>query len=198
MQQGAQTARVTADAVLPRPGGLSSRARATATKAAIGALAAGVLVLGGVALHAAGRGDADSSMTVAELDATLGITPAGSRVFDRAPDAVLQSALDRETGDSAGLRASGLPLGTAERFGVTFTAADRAGADHLAALLGRTTGFTVAVAAPTARGAHWSVGAITAKAPLTVAVVHQLTERMTEAAWRSGGVRFEAWRVVSR
>lgn len=194
----AQTARVTAHATFPAPRMTPPGMRKAATRIAIATLGAAALVVAGLALHAAGTADQGSTMTVAELDRSLSVTPAGSRTFDRAPSSVLENALDREAGDAAVVRASGMPIGSQQRLGVTFTAADRAAAERLAGLLSDTTGFTVAVAPPAHGQPQWSVGGITPRAPLTVPVAHQLTERMSEAAWAGGHVRFGGWRVVTR
>ncbi len=192
----AQTARVTADVLpLPRP---RRRGRRTATRITVGAVAVAALALGGLALRSAAVSDEDSTTTVAQLDGALGITTAGSRELDQVPDAVLQAALDREAGDTTAVRTSGAPLGSTQRLGVGFTATDGASAERLTTLLTRATRFTVALAAPTATAPHWTVGGITPKAPLTIPVAHQLTERMSEAAARVGGTTFEGWRVVTR
>lgn len=198
MEQPAQTARVTAEAALPRPRTTPTRSRKAVTRIATAALGAAVLVVGGLALHAAAAPDQDTSMTVAELDATLSITSTGSRELDRVPTSVEQSALAREAGDFDVLQASGAPMGSQQRFGVTFSAGGRDAAQRLVDLLERTTGFTVALTAPTPGQPHWTVGGITPRAPLTVPVAHQLTERMSEAAWSVGDVTFGGWRVVSR
>lgn len=197
MNGRAQTSRVTAEAALPRAGELTGGARRTARRVGIGSLAAGVLLLGGVALHSTATPDADATMTVAELDSTIGITPAGSIQLDRAPDSVMQNALDREAGDWRGVQASGLPAGSVQRIGLSFTTTDRAAAERLAGVLGHATDFTVAVTAPSGETA-WTVGAVTPLAPLTVAVTHQLTERMSEAAWAASGATFTGWHVVGR
>ncbi len=168
-----------------------------ARKVGIGALTAGVLLLGGLALHATATPDDDATLTVAELDSAIGITPAGSLQLDRAPDSVQQTALDREAGDWHALQASGLPAGSVQRIGVTFAATDRAAAERLAAVLDRATDFTVAVTAPSGDAA-WTVGGVTPLTPLTVTVTHQLTERMSEAAWTASGPTFTGWHVVSR
>jgi hypothetical protein len=194
----AQTARVTAEAALPLPRTTTDRRRRTAARIAVGVLAAGVLVVGGVALRTAATVDDDATMTVAQLDDALGVTAAGTRVLDRAPGTVLQAALDREAGDAAALRASGAPAGTDQRLGVVFTTSDRAGAERLTALLRDATRFTVAMSGPTSADPRWTVGGITREVPLTVQMAHQLTERMSEAAWRAGGATFTGWRVVSR
>ncbi|HEY8317727.1 MAG TPA: hypothetical protein VIG76_02755 [Amnibacterium sp.] len=188
---------MTAEAALPGAGDLTGTARRTARRVGIGALTAGVLLLGGVALHSTVTSDVDTTMTVAELDATIGITPAGSLQLDRAPASVQRSALDRETGDWRALQASGLPAGSAQRIGVMFTTTDRAAADRLAGVLDRATDFTVVVSAPS-EGPAWNVGAVTAQVPLTVTVAHQLTERMTEAAWAASSATFAGWHVVTR
>ena len=107
----AQTARVTTD-VLPQPRETPRLGRRTVTRITVGALAVGVLVLGGLALRSGAGSDEDSTTTVAQLDGALGITAVGSRELDRVPDAVLQTALDREAGDSAAIRASGVPVGS--------------------------------------------------------------------------------------
>lgn len=193
----AQTARVTAEAALPLPRPTIDRSRRTVTRIAVGALAAGVLVVGGVALRTAATANEDSTMTVAQLDDALGVTAAGTGELDRAPGAVLQAALDREAGDAAVLRASGVPVGTDQRLGVVFTTSDRAAAERLTDLLSGATRFTVARTGPTSTDPHWTVGGITPEVPLTVQMAHQLTERMSEAAWRAGGATFSGWRVVS-
>jgi hypothetical protein len=163
---------------------------------AVGALAVTVLVLGGVALRTAAAADDDSTMTVAQLDDSLGIRANGSRELDQAPVAVLQAALDREVGDAARLAASGAAVGSEQHLGVAFTTTSRAGAERLVLLLQRTTRFTVALSAPTAGQPRWTVGGITPAAPVTVPIAHQLTERMSEAAWRAGGATFSGWRVL--
>lgn len=193
----AQTARVTAD-VLPLPRSTTHLGRRTVTRVAVGALAVGALVLGGLALRSAASSDEDSMTTVAQLDGALGITAAGSRELDRVPDRVLQAALDREAGDSAAIRTSGVPVGSRQRLGVAFTATDRSSAGRLTALLTRATRFTVALTAPSSTDPHWTVGAITPQTALTIPLAHQLTERMSEAAARSGGAAFDGWRVVTR
>ena len=197
MDGEAQTARVTAEAALPRAGDLSGSARRTARRVGIGALAAGVLLLGGVALHSTVTPQDDASMTVAELDATIGITPGGSLQLDRAPDSVQRLALERETGDWRALQASGLAAGSVQRIGVSFTATDRAAADRLAGVLDRATDFTVVVSAPS-DGSAWNVGGVTPRVPLTVTVAHQLTERMSQAAWAASGATFAGWHVITR
>jgi hypothetical protein len=193
----AQTARVTADA-LPVPRRTTRLGRRTATRATAGALAAAALVLGGLALRSVATADEDSTTTVAQLDGALGVTAAGSRELDRVPDAVLQAALDREAGDAAAIRTSGVPVGSAQRFGVVFAATDRPTAERLTTLLTRATRFTVALAAPSSTDPHWTVGGITPRAPLTIPLAHQLTERMSEAAARVAGTTFDGWRVVTR
>src|SRR5579875_2343527 len=101
MDERAQTARVTAEAALPATGAVPATTRRTVRRAALASLGLGALVLAGVALHSAGAADADSTSTVAELDASLGVTTDGARQLDQVPSAVLQRALDRETGDFA-------------------------------------------------------------------------------------------------
>lgn len=194
----AQTARVTAQAALPLPRPTIGRSRRTGTRIAVGALTAGVLVFGGAALRTAAVADDDSTLTVAQLDDALGVTAAGTRELDLAPGAVLQAALDREAGDAAVLRASGVAVGTDQRLGVVFTTSDRAAAERLTALLSDATRFTAAMSGPTSTDPRWTVGAITPEVPLTVPMAHQLTERMSEAAWRAGGATFTGWRVISR
>jgi hypothetical protein len=191
----AQTSRVTAD-VLPLPHRTRLRRR-TVTRITVGVLAVTALALGGLALRSAATSDEDSTTTVAQLDGALGITAAGSRELDRVPDAVLQAALDREAGDTAVIRTSGVPVGSAHRLGVAFRATDRASAERLTTLLTRATRFTVGLAAPSATDPHWTVGGITPKATLTIPLAHQLTERMSEAAARVGGTTFGGWRVVT-
>jgi hypothetical protein len=194
----AQTARVTAEVLpLPHPA-TAHHGRRTATRIAVGVLAAAALVLGGLALRTAATSDEDSITTVAQLDGALGITAAGSRELDHVPDAVLQAALDREAGDTTSIRTSGVPVGSTQRFGVVFTATDRAAAERLTTLLSRATRFTVALTAPSSTDPHWTVGAITPKATLTIPLAHQLTERMSEAAARAAGTTFDGWRVVGR
>ena len=194
----AQTARVTAQAALPLPRPTSERSKRAVTRVAVGALAACALVVGGVALRSVATSDGDTTLTVAQLDDSLGITAAGSRELDTAPAAALQAALDREAGDFAALHATGVRIGSEQRFGVVFTAPDRATADRLTALLDRTTRFTVALTAPTSADPHWTVGGITPAARVAVPLAHQLTERMTEAAWRAGGATFSGWRILGR
>lgn len=193
----AQTSRVTAD-VLPLPRSTARLGRLTVTRITVGALAVAALVLGGLAVRTAATSDEDYTTTVAQLDGALGITAAGSRDLDRVPDAVLQAALDREAGDSTAIRTSGVPVGSVQRLGVVFTATDRASAERLTTLLTRATRFTVGFAAPSRADAHWTVGGITPKAPLTIPLAHQLTERMSEAAGLAGGTTFDGWRVVTR
>jgi hypothetical protein len=154
--------------------------------------------VGGVALRSVATSDGDTTLTVAQLDDSLGITAAGSRELDTAPASVLQAALDREAGDFAALRATGVRTGSEQRFGVVFTTADRATAVHLTALLDRTTRFTVGLTAPTSADPHWTVGGITPTTRATVPLAHQLTERMTEAAWRAGDATFSGWRILGR
>ncbi|HEV7624115.1 MAG TPA: hypothetical protein VGO26_08270 [Amnibacterium sp.] len=194
----AQTARVIAEAAPPLPRPTTAQGRRTATRILLGTLAAGALVLGGIALRTAAASDEASTMTVAQLDDALGITAAGSRELDRAPGPVLQAALDRQAGDSAALGASGVPVGSDQRLGVAFRTSGRAPADRLTALLARTTRFTVVVAAPTSADPQWTVSAITPRAPITVPITHQLTERMIEVAWRAGDAAFTGWRVAGR
>ncbi|MGN6741943.1 MAG: hypothetical protein ACTHJL_01415 [Amnibacterium sp.] len=189
---------MTAHAALPAPRTTPAGLRKAVTRTAIGALGAAVLVLGGLALHAAAAPDEDSTMTVAELDSSLSITAAGSRELDRVPSSVEQSVLPKEAHDVDVVRASGAAIGSSQRLGVLFTATDRAAAERLAGLLERTTGFTVAVAAPAAAEPRWTVAGITPRVPLTIDLAHQLTERMSEAAWASGNAHFSDWRVVSR
>ena len=184
--------------VLPLPRETTRLGRRTVTRITVGALAVGVLVLGGLALRSGAGSDEDSTTTVAQLDGALGITAVGSRELDRVPDAVLQTALDREAGDSAAIWASGVPVGSTQRLGVAFTATDRASAERLTTVLTRATRFAVGLAAPTATEPHWTVGGIPPPAALTIPLAHQLTERMCEAAARAGGARFDGWRIVPR
>src|SRR4051794_30989595 len=198
---GAQTARVTASAALHRIERSIHLSRRTLLRA-LAATAGAVLVAGAlVALHDAAAADVDATATVAELDAALGVTPAGSRELDQAPESVVRTALAREANDATALQAAiadGVPAASEQRLGVTFTMASKAAAERLAAYLDERTAFTVAVAAPYTGQPRWSVGGITPRAALTVPVLHQLTERMIEAGWGAGGGDFQGWRVVSR